>query len=82
MYTGQIRSAPLVSQNVISSKTKEAEGGYSQEARHPPQDSGGPSISPGAITVEASSPKSVYCLTDKVCLAPLLSCVVADGSLA
>ena len=81
MYTSQIRFAPLVSQNVISSRTKEAEGGYPQEARNPPLDSGRPSVSLGAITVEASSPKSVYCLADKVCLAPLLSCTVADGSL-
>ena len=74
MYTGQIRFAPLVSQNVISSRAKEDEGGHPQEARNPPQDSGGPSVS-----LEASSPKSIYCLADKVCLASLLNCAVADG---
>ena len=69
MYTGQITFAALSSQDVTPSE-KEDQDDCSQGERESPQDSEGlsaPSLS--AVVVEPCSPKSVYCLADKVRLA-------------
>ena len=64
MYTGQITFATLGSQ--------EAEDDSSQGEMEPPLESEGLSDpTPGAVGVEACSPKSVYCLANKVRLASL-----------
>ena len=82
MYTGQITFAALGSQDVAPSG-KETEDGRSQDEIKSPQDSGGLSASPtGAVVVEPCSPKSAYCLANKVCLPPLRNDVVANSSLA
>jgi len=71
VYTGQITFANLGSQDVTPSE-KEAKGGRSQGERTSLQDSEGFSaLPPGAVVVEPCSPKSVYCLADKVRLVPL-----------
>jgi hypothetical protein len=80
VYTGQIRFAALGSQGVT---TKEAQDGCSQDERKSPQDSEELSAPPsGIISVEPCSPKSIYCLADKVCHVPvpLRSDAVTDGS--
>ena len=70
MYTSQITFAALSSQDVTSSE-KEDQDDCSQDERESPQDSEGlsaPSLS--AAVIEPCSPKSVYCLANKVRLAP------------
>ena len=68
---GQITFATLGSQDVTPSG-KEAEDGCSQGEIMSPQDSEGFSAPPpDAIAVEPCSPKSVYCLANKVRLAPI-----------
>jgi len=80
VYTGQITFANLNSQDVTPSE-KGAQDGCSQGEGTSPQDPEGPSPpSPGAIVVEPCSPKSVYCLADKVRLEPFRKDVVAHGS--
>jgi hypothetical protein len=82
VYTGQIAFATLSSQDVTRSERK-AQDGYSQGGREPPQDSEGLRVPPsGVIVVESCSPKSVYCLANKVCLSPPWSDAVANISLA
>ena len=79
MYTGQITFACLASQDVTS---KEARDGCSQGERMSLQDPEGINASPGAVAAEPCSPKSVYCLADKVRLTSLRSDVVIDSSFA
>ena len=81
MYTGQITFANLGPQGVTTKE--EVRGGCSQGEGTSPQDSGGPSVPhPGAVAVEPCSPKSVYCLADKVRLTPLRGDVAIDSSFA
>ena len=81
MYTGQIAFAALGSQGVIA--VEEVQDGCSQGEKKSPQDFGGFSaLPPGVIAVEPCSPKSVYCLADKVRLAPLRSYPATDSSFA
>jgi len=71
----------LGSQDVTPSE-KEAQDGCSQGEGTSPQDSEGLGTTPpGAIVVEPCSPKSVYCLADKVRLAPFRKDAVAYSSL-
>jgi len=70
VYIGGITFANLGSQDVTPSE-KEAQDGCSQGERTSLQDSEGLSAPPpGAVVVEPCSPKSVYCLADKVRLVP------------
>jgi len=81
MYTGRIAFANLSLQDVTPEK--EAKDGCSQEDRTSLQDFAGLSApSPGAVMVEPCSPKSVYCLADKVCLTPFRKDGVIDSSFA
>jgi len=81
VYTGQITFTNLGSQGVTTKE--EDRDGCSQGEGTSPQDSGGSSVpSPGAVAVEPCSPKSVYCLADKVRLTPLRGDVVIDSSFA
>jgi len=81
VYTGQITFAALGSQGVIA--VEEVQDGCSQGETKSPQDPEGFSaLPPGVIVVEPCSPKSVYCLADKVRLAPLRSDVATDSSFA
>ena len=69
VYTGRIAFAPIGSRNAPSKETQ----GTSEDGQKSSQDRGGPSTtSPGAITVEPCSPKSIYRLANKVRSAPLL----------
>jgi len=71
VYTGQITFTNLSSQDVTPSEKEEAQDGYSQGEKSP-QDPEGPSAPPPiAVVVELCSAKSVYCLANKVRLAPL-----------
>ena len=80
MYTSQIAFAAIGSQDVVPSE--EVQDSCSQGERKSPQDLEGLSVSlPSPIVVELCSPKSVYCLASKVCLAPFRS-DVADSSFA
>jgi len=82
VYTGQITFATLSSQDVASSEKGEAQDGCSQGERKSPQDPEGLGAPPPAgVVVEPCSPKSVYCLANKVRLAPLRSDVVTDNPL-
>ena len=82
MYTGQIAFANIDSQDVTS-PSEEVRDGCPRGERMSSQDYGGLSAPPpGDVVVEPCSPKSVYCLADKVCLAPLRSDVVIDSSFA
>ena len=82
MYTGQIKFANLGSQDVTPSE-KEAQVGCPQGEGTSPQDSGGPIAPPlGAVVVEPCSPKSAYCLANKVSLTPLRSDAVIDNPFA
>jgi len=79
VYAGQITFANICSQDVTSEK--ETRDGCSQDERKPPQDSGGLSTpSPGAVVLDPCSPKSIYCLANKVCLAPLLGDAITNNS--
>jgi hypothetical protein len=81
VYTGQIAFATLSSQDVTCSE--KGEDDCSQGERESPQYLEGHSAPPPcAFVVGPCSPKSVYCLADKVCLSPLRSDAVADGSFA
>ena len=81
MYIGRIAFADLGSQGVTTKE--EARDGCSQGEGTSPQDSAGPNVpSPGTVVVEPCSPKSVYCLANKVCLAPPRSDAVIDSSFA
>jgi len=81
MYTGRIAFANLSSQDVTPEK--EVQDDCSQGERKSPQDSGGLSAaSPRAFLIEPCSPKSVYCLAEKVCLAPFRKDRVIDSSFA
>ena len=72
MYTDQITFAALSSQAVAPSE--EVQDGCSQGEMKYPQDSEGLGTPhPGAVVAEPCSPKSVYCLTNKVCLTPFLN---------
>jgi len=74
VYTDQIKFANLSSQDVIPSEEEETQDGCSQGEGESPQDPEGLSVSsPGAIAVEPCSPKSVYCLANKVRLVPFRS---------
>ena len=82
MYTGQIAFVALGSQNVTLSG-EEVQDGCSQGEREPRHDEEGLSVPPpGPVVVEPCSPKSAYCLANKVCLSPLRSDTVADSSFA
>ena len=82
MYTGQITFSNLGSQDVTLSG-KEAQDGCSQDEGTSPQDSEGLSVPRlGAVGVEPCSPKSVYCLADKVRLASFRKDAVAYSSFA
>ena len=70
---GQITFATLGSQDVAPSE-KEAEDCSSQGEMEPRQESDGLSApTPGAVAAEACSPRSVYCLANKVRLVSLRS---------
>ena len=72
MYTGQITFAALGSQDVAPSE-KEVEDRGSQGKIEPRQESDGLSTpTPRAVAVGACSPRSVYCLANKVRLASSL----------
>jgi hypothetical protein len=75
VYTGQIAFATLSSQDVTPSKEAPQ-----VESNSPLYSEGLSSPPPGAAVVEPCSPKSAYCLANKVCLSPLLSDAVTDGS--
>ena len=82
VYTGQITFANLSSQDVTPSEKEEAQDG-SQGEGNSPQDSEGLSAPPpSTVVVGPCSPKSVYCLANKVRLAPLWSDMVTDNSFA
>ena len=82
MYTGQISFAALGSQDMAPPEN-EVQDGYPQGDRKPPQDSEGLNFPPpGTIVVEACSPKSIYCLANKVYLAPLMSNVISNSLIA
>ena len=81
MYTGRITFSNLGSQDVTPSE--EAQDGCSQGEGTSPQDSEGLSAPLlGAVVVEPCSPKSVYCLADKVRLAPFRKDAVINGHFA
>ena len=81
MYTGRITFANLSSQGVAT-KVEARDGCYQGEGTSS-QDSERLSTTPsGAIVVEPCSPKSVYCLANKVRLAPFRKDVVAYSSFA
>jgi len=81
VYTGQITFANLSSQDVTTSEKEEAQGGCSQGERNSPQDPEGLNAPPpSTFVVEPCSPKSVYSLATKVCLAPLRSDAIIDSS--
>ena len=72
VYTDQITFASLSSQAITPSK--EVQDGFSQgEVKYPQDSEGLGAPDPGAVVAEPCSPKSVYCLANKVYLAPLLS---------
>jgi len=71
MYTGKITFGSIGSQGVSPSETKGAQDSYSGWIGTPP---------PGAVIAEPCSPKSIYCLAEKVCPALLLGYVVSNVS--
>ena len=77
VYTGQITFANLSSQDVTPSEKRGAQDGCSQGETQDPEGPNAPP--PTAIVGEPCSPKSVYCLADKVRLAPFLSDAVTDS---
>ena len=80
MYIGRVTFSNLGSQDVTPSG-KKAQDGCSQGERTSSQDSGGPSTLPlSTVVIEPCSPRSVYCLANKVCLAPFRKDVVTYGS--
>jgi hypothetical protein len=82
VYTGQIEFASLSSQ-VVAPSEMEAHNVRPQGERESLQDSEGLGAPPsGVIVVESCSPKSAYCLANKVCPSPLRSDAVTDGTLA
>ena len=81
VYTGQITFANLSSQDVTTSEKEEAQGGCSQGERKCPQDPEGLNAPPpSTVVVEPCSPKSVYSLATKVCLALLRSDAIINSS--
>ena len=70
VYTGRIAFATLRSQDVTPSE-KGAQGGRPRGEKKPPPDVSVPP--PGVVVTEPCSPKSIYCLANKVRLTPLLS---------
>jgi len=75
MYTGRIAFASLSSQDASSSENKvqdDCSQGKGQSKRIPLHDSEGLDIGP-------CSPKSVYCLTNEVCLALLMIDAIFNG---
>ena len=82
-YTGQITFANISSQDVATSEKEEAQDDCSQGERKSSQDPEGLSASPpDAIAVDLCSPKSVYCLANKVRLASLRSDTITHSSFA
>jgi len=80
VYTGRITFATLSSQDVTSSEEGETQDGYSQGEKSPQDPEGLSSSSSTAVVVGSCSPKSVYCLANKVRLVPLRSDAVTDSS--
>ena len=65
MYTGQIKSAAIGSQVITVSE--EAQNGHSEDEPRPPHNQEGlVAPPPSFIMAEPCSPKSVYCLANKV----------------
>ena len=71
VYTGQITFGAIGSQGVSPSEAREARDSYSGGFRAPP---------PSAVVTEPCSPKSIYCLAEKVCPALQVGYVVSNGS--
>ena len=79
MYTGKIEFAALGSQ--CAAPSEEAQAGYSQDKGSPSQGPEGLGTSPSdALMVGPCSPKSIYCLAEKVCLTPLRSGTATNNS--
>ena len=79
MYTRQITFTTIASQRA-GSEAKEIKDDDTQNERKPGNDPEGLMVPPpGTIWAEPCSPKSVYCLASKVCLAPLPNGVVTNS---
>ena len=79
MYTSQITFANLSSQDVTPSEKEEAQDGHSQGEKSPQDPEGFSTPPPVAVVVESCSLKSVYCLANKVRLAPLRGDAATDS---
>ena len=82
MYTGQITFATLSSRTITPSDKEEAQDGFQGEGKSPQDPEGPGAPPPSAVVIEPCSPKSVYCLANKVRLAPFRSDAITDGSFA
>ena len=80
MYTGQVTFTPISSQGMASN---EIQNGHCVDEAKPPHGGGRlGSLPPSVTMVKPCSPKSIYCLANKVCPALFLGDVGADGALA
>jgi len=82
VYTGQITFVNLSSQDVTPTEKEEAQDGYSQGDKSPQDPERLSAPSPIAVVVELCSPMSVYCLVNRVRLAPLRDDAVTDNPIS